>query len=79
MWVFLSSGGLCCPAFGRASPGRGCLTKKKPFEVKDGHINLPTGPGLGIELDDEAIKEKTGHNWSNPETYYKMDGSVVDW
>ncbi len=57
--------------------GKGYL--KKPFEVKDGFIDLPTGPGLGIELDDEAIKEKTGHNWSNPETYYKMDGSVVDW
>ncbi len=57
--------------------GEGYL--KKPFVVEDGYVALPTGPGLGIELDDEAIAELTGHDWVNPETYYKFDGSVVDW
>jgi galactonate dehydratase len=28
---------------------------KKPFVVRDGHIDLPTDPGLGIELDDDAM------------------------
>ncbi len=28
---------------------------KKPFEVEDGHIPIPEGPGLGIELDEEAL------------------------
>ncbi len=52
---------------------------KEPFKVEDGHIALPKGPGLGIELDEDAIKEKLGHNWKNQHSYYKEDGSVVDW
>ena len=57
--------------------GEGYL--KKPFVVKDGHVDLPKGPGLGIELDEDAIAEKLGHEWRNPETYLETDGSVVDW
>ena len=51
---------------------------KKPFEIKDGYIPLPTGPGLGIELDEEQLADKIDHDWRNPETY-DDDGSVVDW
>ena len=29
----------------------------KPLVMKDGHIPVPNGPGLGIELNEEAIKE----------------------
>lgn len=57
--------------------GEGYL--KDPFEVKDGHVDLPTKPGLGIELDDAALADKLGHEWRNPETYLESDGSVVDW
>lgn len=57
--------------------GEGYL--KEPFKAENGYIILPDGPGLGIELDDEAIKEKTGHNWRSPETYQESDGSVIDW
>lgn len=57
--------------------GEGYL--KEPFQVADGHIPLPTGPGLGIELDEEALADKLGHEWRNPETYLESDGSVVDW
>ncbi len=57
--------------------GEGYL--KKPFEVVDGHIPIPEGPGLGIELDDEAIAAKLGHDWKGPEVYLDSDGSVVDW
>ncbi|RMG23487.1 MAG: galactonate dehydratase [Bacteroidetes bacterium] len=57
--------------------GEGYL--KEPFEVEDGHIPLPTKPGLGIELDEEALADKLGHDWRNPETYLESDGSVVDW
>ncbi len=57
--------------------GEGYL--KEPFLVKDGHVDLPTKPGLGIELDDEALAERMGHDWRNPETYLNSDGSVVDW
>ena len=61
----------------QVSLGEGYL--KEPFEVKDGHIPLPLGPGLGIELDDSALAGKIGHDWKSPETYLDSDGSVVDW
>jgi galactonate dehydratase len=52
---------------------------KKPFVVRDGYIDVPTSPGLGIELDEDAIANKLGHDWRSPETYDADDGSVVDW
>ena len=29
---------------------------KEPLEVKDGYLAVPTGPGLGVELDEAALK-----------------------
>jgi galactonate dehydratase len=52
---------------------------KKPFKVRDGYLDLPTGPGLGIELDEQAMADKIGHDWTNRELYDKDDGSVLDW
>lgn len=52
---------------------------KKPFTVEKGFIDIPTGPGLGIELDEEQLADKIGHDWRNWETYDYEDGSVVDW
>ncbi len=61
----------------QVSLGEGYL--KKPFVVRDGYIDVPTGPGLGIELDEAQMADKVGHDWRNPETYDEEDGSVVDW
>ncbi|MDX2179162.1 MAG: galactonate dehydratase [Bryobacteraceae bacterium] len=61
----------------QVSLGEGYL--KKPFTVEKGYLNLPTGPGLGIELDDNAMADKIGHNWTNREEYDEDDGSVMDW
>ena len=62
----------------QVSLGEGYLTK--PFKLeKDGTVLIPTGPGLGIELDENLIADKLGHDWKNPETYHALDGSVVDW
>lgn len=61
----------------QVSLGEGYL--KQPFVVKKGYIDLPTGPGLGIELDDNAVAKQVGHDWRNRETYDDDDGSVVDW
>ncbi len=52
---------------------------KEPFKIENGYVRIPTKPGLGIELDDEQIKDKIGHDWLNRETYFDADGSVVDW
>ena len=52
---------------------------KQPFTVSGGYLNLPTAPGLGVELDENALANKLGHDWKNPEAYDADDGSVVDW
>ena len=61
----------------QVSLGEGYL--KQPFQVRDGYLDLPKGPGLGIELDENAIADKIGHDWKNPESYDAEDNSVVDW
>jgi galactonate dehydratase len=61
-------------------PGEGIL--KKPFEVKDGYLVLPTEPGLGVELDDDYLEnglKEYDESGANPETYSRDDGAVVDW
>lgn len=53
---------------------------KQPFIVKDGYIDLPKGPGLGIELDEEALADKISQDdWKNPRRFAPDDGSVMDW
>jgi galactonate dehydratase len=61
----------------QVSLGEGYL--KQPFQVEDGYVRLPEGPGLGIELDEEALADKIDHDWRNSEAYDRDDGSVVDW
>jgi galactonate dehydratase len=61
----------------QVSLGEGYI--KQPFKVSEGYLDLPTGPGLGIELDDNAMADKIGHDWRNQESYDADDGSVVDW
>ena len=59
------------------SLGEGLL--KQPFEVVDGHVAIPTAPGLGIELDDEALKSQVyDGSWRTPQ-WRLDDGSVADW
>ena len=52
---------------------------KTPLSLEAGHVLLPQGPGLGIELDVNAMADKISHDWTNPEAYDADDGSVVDW
>jgi galactonate dehydratase len=69
----------CIPNFlvqEQVSLGEGYL--KQPFQIVDGYVELPTAPGLGIELDEEAMADKIGHHWKNPQLYH-ADGSVADW
>ncbi|MBO3088262.1 galactonate dehydratase [Cellulomonas dongxiuzhuiae] len=61
----------------RSDLGVGLLTT--PFEIEDGHIARPTGPGLGIEVDLDAVRARalTTH-WRTPQLRHP-DGSVADW
>lgn len=69
----------CIPNFlvqEQVSLGDGYL--KEPFRIEDGCIALPEKPGLGIELDEEAVAAKVGHDWKTP-AFFHEDGSVADW
>ena len=50
------------------------------YRYKDGFIENITGPGLGIEIDEEAVLEAAGrgHNWKNP-VWRNFDGTVSEW
>ncbi len=61
----------------QVSLGEGYI--KQPFKVRAGYLDLPTGPGLGVEIDDNAIADKINHDWKSPESYDDDDGSVTDW
>jgi galactonate dehydratase len=52
---------------------------KTPFKVENGFIPVPTAPGLGIELDEEALADKFNDGtWETPQFRHE-DGSVADW
>jgi galactonate dehydratase len=50
------------------------------FEYKDGYVKMPTGPGLGIEINEEHVRKlaQVGHNWKNPVWRHK-DGTIAEW
>ncbi|OKI69637.1 galactonate dehydratase [Micromonospora sp. CB01531] len=56
-----------------------CLDKK-PLTFVDGHVERLTGPGLGIEIDEDAVRaaDKRGHAWRSP-TWRHRDGSYAEW
>jgi galactonate dehydratase len=60
----------------QVSLGEGYLVQ--PFVVKEGYIDLPTAPGLGIELDEEALQEKIGGYRRHPGLFHPDDGAAID-
>ncbi|MBI2688162.1 MAG: galactonate dehydratase [Acidobacteria bacterium] len=48
---------------------------KEPLMVKDGYIPLPTKPGLGVELNEDAIRKYPAVSWHRGFAY-RADGSV---
>ena len=52
---------------------------KKPFEIEQGYIRIPEGPGLGIEIDEEALEPlRFDGTWDTPHLFFE-DGSIADW
>ena len=49
---------------------------KEPLMVKDGYITLPTKPGLGVELNEEALTKYPFRPWYRG-IPYREDGSVA--
>ena len=50
------------------------------FDLTDGNLSIPQGPGLGIRVNEEVVIEraKTGHQWRAPLWRHK-DGSISEW
>lgn len=71
----------CTPNFlvqEHTSLGEGYL--KTPFVLEGGYIPLPTAPGLGIDVDEDALTEKRyDGDWDTPRLLHEDDGSVADW
>ncbi|WP_243232364.1 galactonate dehydratase [Microbacterium sp. CIAB417] len=51
-----------------------------PLKFVDGHFARPTGAGLGIEIDERAVRDAAGRweRWQNP-VWRHPDGSVAEW
>lgn len=50
------------------------------FDYTDGYVTIPTGPGLGIEVNEDYVRERAevGHRWRNP-VWRHRDGSFAEW
>lgn len=56
------------------------LADKTVFQYKDGYVDIPSKPGLGIEINEAHVRKmaEEGHNWRNP-VWRHPDGSVAEW
>lgn len=56
------------------------LLDTAPLAFADGHIARFTGPGLGIEVDEAAVRDadRRGHRWRGP-VWRHADGSFAEW
>jgi galactonate dehydratase len=72
-----------CPNFliqEQIDQGLGGGLLQEDWQVKDGHIDLPTRPGLGFAIDEEAVRRRCEYAEElGGEFYHPADGSVVDW
>jgi len=50
------------------------------LRIVDGHIRRPDGPGLGITVDEAAVRQadRSAHAWRNP-VWRHDDGSFAEW
>lgn len=50
------------------------------FAYADGHVAIPHGPGLGITVNEEAVRRgaAAGHRWRAP-VWRHADGSFAEW
>ncbi len=56
------------------------LAERDVFSYEDGYIELPDGPGLGIDIDEEHVKRQAARevNWHNP-IWRHDDGAIAEW
>ena len=56
------------------------VRNKDVFKFDQGHIHAMTGPGLGVDIDEEVVIErsKNAPDWHNP-VWRHPDGAVAEW
>ena len=56
------------------------VTDPEPFRFTAGQLSRTDRPGLGIEVDEEAVRaaDRRGHAWRNP-VWRHPDGSLAEW
>ncbi|MGI4855574.1 MAG: galactonate dehydratase [Janthinobacterium lividum] len=56
------------------------LADPSVFEYREGFVQIPNGPGLGIEINEDYVREQAaiGHRWRNP-VWRHRDGSFAEW
>lgn len=56
------------------------LVDPEIFRFTDGHATLPSAPGLGIDVDEDAVRRaaQRGHEWRTP-IWRHADGSFAEW
>lgn len=63
--------------FVRSTPYRDRVLKE-PWPVKDGHLDVPDRPGLGVELDEAALAASPPRRVGIPRGAWAADGGVAD-
>jgi galactonate dehydratase len=50
------------------------------IRYQGGYVEIPRGPGLGIEIDEDQVRERArvGHDWRSP-VWRNVDGTVAEW
>jgi galactonate dehydratase len=53
---------------------------KTQLAPQNGYLTIPNGPGLGVDIDEDAVREsnKDRHRWRNP-VWRLPDGSFAEW
>lgn len=56
------------------------LRNPEVLKLKDGFVDAPVLPGLGLDVNEEAVRaaDATGHDWKNPILRLE-DGSFAEW
>lgn len=56
------------------------VKNKDVFQYENGFVKVPTLPGLGLEIDEEKVREVSaqGLHWTNP-NWRNYDGTMAEW
>jgi len=56
------------------------LSDPSVLHFSDGYVDIPQGPGLGIDINEDYVIErsKEGHRWHNP-IWQHPDNSIAEW